>query len=315
MIVYEAINLINNKRYIGQTTRSLNERRIEHIKTSKRNVNVSLHFYRALNKYGIENFCWKIIDRADTQDDLNIKESFWIEFFNTTNIKYGYNLKGGGYKPFLTEEVKRKIGDAQKGELNHMFGIYGSENPSSKRVININTQEIFDSVTDLCKKYPKFDVSKVSAVCRGDRITTLGYTFRYLDENNNIIDNENEINIVYLMNYQTGEKFLKPIDAFKKYKKSGQDKSTLYALLKKNHGVCIWNDYIWYYTNIDVSKVDLNKLKDKPIYNNKPVKNITTSEYFLRIQDATKNSCNLATKLRKNNGHCFYKGYEWELVK
>lgn len=314
MIIYEAINLINNKRYIGQTTKTLADRQKQHIETSKRDTKVSSHFYNALIKYGEENFQWKIIDFAYTQDELNLKESFWINFFNTTNPLLGYNLKGGGYEPFLTDEIKRKIGKAQKGELNHMFGLHGSANPTSKRVINLNTNEIFDSVAELCEKYPKLTISKVSAVCRGDRQTTGGYTFRYLNDNGEIIENGNDINITYLINYQTGEKFLKPINAFKKYKKEGQDKSNLYRLLKENNGVCQWNNYIWYYSNVDLANIDLSKITQKPIYNNKPVINVTTGEYFIRIQDATKNSCNLATKLRKNNGHCFYKGFEWKIV-
>ena len=81
MIIYEAINKLNNKRYIGQTIHDLNKRKRQHLESSKRDVTISPHFYRALNKYGENNFEWKIIDFAETVEELNFKESFWIDFF------------------------------------------------------------------------------------------------------------------------------------------------------------------------------------------------------------------------------------------
>ena len=315
MIIYEAINLINNKRYIGQTIYELKIRKRNHLATAKRNPKVSMHFYSSLNKYGEENFEWKIIDVAKTRDELNAKESFWIEFFDTTNPDYGYNLKGGGYQPFLTDEVKEKIGTAQMGELNHMFGATGANNPFSKKVLFVDRNEIFESVMDLYNTYKDLSYSKVCAVCRGDRKTTGSYTFRYLDETGNIIDNGNEIKVrPKLINYETKEVFKRVGDAFKKYKKDGQDRSTLYFKLKKGNGICKWNDYIWYFDTININEVDLSKIGNTPIYNNKPVINLTTGEYFERIQDTMKSSCNLATKLRQNNGHCYFHNCEWKLV-
>lgn len=38
MIIYKITNLINNKCYIGQTIKTLNIRKLQHINTSKRNI-------------------------------------------------------------------------------------------------------------------------------------------------------------------------------------------------------------------------------------------------------------------------------------
>lgn len=51
--IYKITNLINNKCYIGKTERTINERWKEHLKKSK---SLDLPLYRALNKYGIDNF-------------------------------------------------------------------------------------------------------------------------------------------------------------------------------------------------------------------------------------------------------------------
>lgn len=120
MIVYEAINKKNGKRYIGQTINSFKKRKQQHLDSVKHNHGGCRLFRNALIKYGSDGFDWKIIDHAKTVEELNEKESFWIEFFKTTNRDKGYNLKGGGANAFLTEETKRAIGSAQVGELNHM---------------------------------------------------------------------------------------------------------------------------------------------------------------------------------------------------
>lgn len=154
MIIYEAINTVNGKRYIGQSIHSLQCRKTQHENSVKYNRGGCRLFKRALAKYGIDSFDWKVIDTASSREELNIKESFWISFFNTTDTSCGYNLKGGGYEPFLTDDVKKSIGDSQKGSLNHMYGKYDDKNPNSKRVLVVSTKEIFNSVSELCRNHP-----------------------------------------------------------------------------------------------------------------------------------------------------------------
>ena len=48
-LIYKHTNKINGKSYIGQTSRSINERLNEHLKSDS-------VFGKALRKYGIENF-------------------------------------------------------------------------------------------------------------------------------------------------------------------------------------------------------------------------------------------------------------------
>jgi group I intron endonuclease len=200
MVIYEAINKINNKRYIGQT-KDFPRRKKQHEKSIRYGSGCS-YFTRALSKYGINNFIWKVIDHASTQEDLDAKESFWIEFFNTTNNRYGYNLKGGGYNPFLTDEVKESIRKSQKGKLNHMYGRTGADSPSSKAVIDITTNTTYGSVSDLCRE-TGFELSKVCCVCRGERLTHKGHIFRYLDKDGNIIDNGNTTSTEEIKNHKS----------------------------------------------------------------------------------------------------------------
>lgn len=98
----------------------------------------------------------------------------------------GYNLKSGGKNSYLSEYVKEKIGNSQKGEKNHMYGKRGKDNPTSKRVKNITTGVTYDSAT-ICAEAENAIISHICSVCRGERGSHKGNVYRYIDDMDNII--------------------------------------------------------------------------------------------------------------------------------
>jgi group I intron endonuclease len=60
-IIYKVTNLTNGKVYIGQTVRTLHQRKNSHIRDLKKNMDIVFH--HALRKYGIDNFNWEIIGK------------------------------------------------------------------------------------------------------------------------------------------------------------------------------------------------------------------------------------------------------------
>jgi len=92
-VIYCVINIMNNKKYIGQTTRSFEKRKQEHLASYPSKKNCALHL--AIKKYGEQNFIWQIIDTADTLKELNEKEKHYIKQYNTYNCN-GYNSTTGG---------------------------------------------------------------------------------------------------------------------------------------------------------------------------------------------------------------------------
>lgn len=91
-IIYKITNTLNNKIYVGQTTRNIAERWREHRSKSAPSDGTYLH--NAIAKYGEDNF---IIEEIDNCPDalLNDKEREWIAILDTM-YPHGYNLTIGG---------------------------------------------------------------------------------------------------------------------------------------------------------------------------------------------------------------------------
>src|ERR1035437_2408624 len=92
--LYEIVNLINGKKYIGLTVQTLTKRYYQHIFDSKTQ---NYPLYRAMRKYGIENFEIQLI-RNDAKNgyELQIQETEEIILQDTRNPQNGYNISTGG---------------------------------------------------------------------------------------------------------------------------------------------------------------------------------------------------------------------------
>lgn len=140
--IYMFENKVNNKKYIGQS-RSIETRKRAHYNCS---LNTSYNgyetkFYRALRKYGYNNFEFSILELCSTEE-LNDREKHFIEFYNS--FKNGYNSSIGGdvvasgygedhHQAVLTEEeiliIKKELLSTTKTqyELAEIFRITQSE--------------------------------------------------------------------------------------------------------------------------------------------------------------------------------------------
>ena len=152
MWIYKITNIQNNKVYIGQTIRPIQDRFHRHINDALNNI-LDTHFARAIRKYGKDNFIIEQIDQAQTQDELNKKEQYWIQYYDS--VQNGYNETdaiskcGGNTYQSKTEKemevIKEKIRQTK----------LGAKNPMAKKIkrINIITNEIdiFDTIISCAK--------------------------------------------------------------------------------------------------------------------------------------------------------------------
>lgn len=99
--IYKITNKLNGKIYIGQTSRTVQERWKEHQKDCARREFEIRPLYRAINKYGIDNFS---IETIEETDNPNEREKFWIEYYGS--FKNGYNATlGGDGKPYVDYDL------------------------------------------------------------------------------------------------------------------------------------------------------------------------------------------------------------------
>lgn len=113
--------MVNGKQYVGQTSRTLEQRWREHCSKSSQ----CTYLHHAIKKYGKENFKVEQIDIALDQEELDYKESQYIKCYNTL-APNGYNLDtGGGLGRKASDITCYKLKESHadmSGKNNPMFG-------------------------------------------------------------------------------------------------------------------------------------------------------------------------------------------------
>ena len=154
-VIYLITNLLNGKKYVGQTRQNLNDRIRQHC-NSKINSGIDA----AIKKYGRENFKYEVIEEIPVEM-LNTREIFWIAELNCKSPK-GYNLTDGGegilncsqetrarisanHADFSgknnpnygkhrkhSQATRDKMSEDRSGEKHHMFGKHHSQETKDK---------------------------------------------------------------------------------------------------------------------------------------------------------------------------------------
>lgn len=105
MIIYIAENVKNGKIYIGQTTKTLAQRRKQHVWLSESGSQT--YFHKALRKYGPSSFEWFVIYTTSSLKRLNELEMYTIREYKKKDT---YNLTAGGEgtKGHIKSKVSRE---------------------------------------------------------------------------------------------------------------------------------------------------------------------------------------------------------------
>lgn len=178
-IIYKITNNVNGKVYIGQTTKKRGfldryphkgvgiERVYNYHKMNKnRNDGYNVYLFNSIEKYGFDAFTVEeVFDVAFSKDELNEKEMYYIKYFDSFANGYNSTLGGEG--------------------SNGTHSLSGKECPVSRSVCQISSDgkliKIWECISDVTKELG-IDSSKISCVCRGQRATTQGYVWVYLEE-------------------------------------------------------------------------------------------------------------------------------------
>lgn len=124
-VIYGIKNLINNKVYVGKSI-NIKIRKKAHETSFIRKQAVNIHLQRAIDKYGIENFEFLILEEV-TLNNINEREVYWIKYFSSYDGKFGYNKTMGGNGGYLTVETKMKISKTSPNrKIIYQFSSEGS---------------------------------------------------------------------------------------------------------------------------------------------------------------------------------------------
>lgn len=201
-IVYKITNLINNKVYIGVTTRTFKKR----YKGNLARVTHNEHMRSSIKKYGIENFrIEEEFDIAYSMEELNEKEQYYIKLYNSTNPKKGYNKVTGGQWGYVYSREARlnlRRANTQKKVVYQ----YTLEGEFVKQYIPLTSVRDFG----YCHK-------TVNDCCLNKTKTSFGYFWSYQQlSKQQVIDKVNtdtRTNTVTVYQYTSDGKFIKKYSA------------------------------------------------------------------------------------------------------
>ena len=189
--IYKIENKVNGKIYVGQSI-DINARWKNHITLLNKGNHHNDYLQKSWNKYGENNFEFSIIEECDLSD-LNCREIYWIDYYNSYIRDYGYNLTLGGEgnkqitssmidemcdmydnQEYTTSEIADHFNIYRKTAIKYLqqkadegLCTYDSEEArlrsATQKVVCLNTKEIFDSIISAEEKY---EVHGIPACCK-----------------------------------------------------------------------------------------------------------------------------------------------------
>lgn len=125
--IYIIKNKINDKVYIGQTTMTVRERFLQHMKPSTIKKRRSYKFYDAVIKYGKENFFVETLECDIPIDRLDEKEIFYIKKYDSCNNGYNATYGGNVRKIHETKDIENIVSKFNQGytsaEIAKIYGV------------------------------------------------------------------------------------------------------------------------------------------------------------------------------------------------
>lgn len=209
--IYQIVNKINGKVYVGKTNFSLEKRFREHCYDAFQLRCEKRPLYAAMRKYGIENFYIELLEETNEPES---KEIYWIEKLGS--FKTGYNATQGGdgaryldydlivatYQELKSEKATAEkmgidVGSVRVALKERSEKIYTSQEVNRRQSGTVIKQldknngeliQVFATVKDAARHIrPNTSslggvTSHITEVCKGKRQSAYGYKWKYAEQ-------------------------------------------------------------------------------------------------------------------------------------
>jgi group I intron endonuclease len=139
--IYLIENKINNKKYVGSSI-NIKVRLMNHKYYLRKNYHANNYLQNSYNKYGEENFNFKILELCNETELIN-KENFYIKHYNANDLTQGYNLA-------TVNEFRRNNYNKEVKIKNSKHNLKVNGNFTKFKCINLknNYHQEFDNLVD-----------------------------------------------------------------------------------------------------------------------------------------------------------------------
>ena len=166
--IYSITHVKSGKRYIGKSI-DVQARLISH-KTNLtsdeyRSKAVNRYLYSAVQKYGWSAFHSEVLESFEGVNESVIaeRELFWMDYFNTTDRKYGFNLRRDSSTSMIVhDETRELLSNLFKGAGNPNYGNRWSDEKKQSMSKRVKARHAAgDIYTDAWKKRQSIATSKM----------------------------------------------------------------------------------------------------------------------------------------------------------
>ena len=202
-IVYLHRNKVNNKCYVGQTCQKPEAR----WGLNGNGYKDQTYFYRAIQKYGWDNFEHIILETDISSDKIDERECYWTGYYHALAPE-GYTLQAGkqdykvcsststlnhsqaALKNWQNEEYRKKVSTGRKEmwklaspdcKKKMLANLSKPSRPRGKQVQCIETNIIYPSTRE-AERLTGINHCNISQVCTGKRKTAGKFHWRYVEE-------------------------------------------------------------------------------------------------------------------------------------
>jgi group I intron endonuclease len=169
-LIYKIVNKVNDKFYVGSTTRTMKKRMADHIRIARQGKHHSIIFQNAWNKYGEKSFTMHLLEECDEANVVE-REQYYLD-----TLEPKYNIMKVAGRPPVNREASRQL-----ALRLHREGIWSNDRPIIQYDLETG-EEVgsYETAKEIADR-DGFDRSAISMCCTGIRGSHGGFGWRFAD--------------------------------------------------------------------------------------------------------------------------------------